>query len=147
MDVGIEALRRQLREAVEECSARGLVFSAKWAAEQLCSLPAADAGSGADDAKEGGDVAALSVGDSATPTLKHRLRGAGRPPASAAVPAEAEAEAGAESEGRRERWQRLDADERDRMALGKSLFDVREFERVAFMLQGCRGPRAVFLRL
>ncbi|KAJ2892356.1 anaphase-promoting complex component apc8 [Coemansia aciculifera] len=122
MDVGIEALRCQLRSAVEECSARGLVFSTKWAAQQLCSLPAS--------LGTEGDNAMQSAG---TPTLKHRLRGA----------------ASSSSSGRDDEddGRALDFAERDRLALGKSLFDVREFERAAFMLQGCVGPRAVFLRM
>ncbi|KAJ2445838.1 Anaphase-promoting complex subunit 8 [Coemansia sp. RSA 2424] len=139
MDIGIEALRSQLREAVEECSARGLVFSTKWAAEQLCSLPPSI--SEAEDTQ--------GAGSKATPTLKHRLRGAaGRVPQTPSAAAEGEAlESGDSLLVEEEKWRQLDASERDRLALGKSLFDVREFERAAFMLQGCRGPRAVFLRL
>ncbi|KAJ2757376.1 anaphase-promoting complex component apc8 [Coemansia pectinata] len=145
MDGGIEALRCQLREAVEECSARGLVFSTKWAAEQLCSLPSSDSlGIDTEDAKDG----SVPAGDTkATPTLKHRLRGAGRPSHTTGT-TESETEQSEQTlEDKRMQWQQLDTEERDRMALGKSLFDVREFERAAFMLQGCHGPRAVFLRL
>ncbi|KAI9500188.1 anaphase-promoting complex component apc8 [Coemansia spiralis] len=35
----VDSVCTQLRRAVDECSSRGLVFAAKWAAEQLCSLP------------------------------------------------------------------------------------------------------------
>ncbi|KAJ2715769.1 anaphase-promoting complex component apc8 [Coemansia spiralis] len=58
METSVDALRRQLRVAVDECSARGLVFAAKWAAEQLCSLPtgpaepAAASGAGAEELSE-----------------------------------------------------------------------------------------------
>ncbi|KAJ2334101.1 Anaphase-promoting complex subunit 8, partial [Coemansia sp. RSA 2671] len=142
MDSGIEALRSQLREAVEECSARGLVFSTKWAAEQLCNLPppgTAAADSLEIDTEEGGmQVGAIK----STPTLKHRLRGAGRAPQTNDA-----TESDTALDDKHRAWQQLDADERDRVALGKSLFDVREFERAAFMLTGCHGPRAVFLRL
>ncbi|KAJ2742881.1 anaphase-promoting complex component apc8 [Coemansia sp. BCRC 34301] len=130
MDLGIEELRWQLRSAVEECSARRLVFSTKWAAEQLCSLPPSIG-----EVSDTPEAASIK----ATPTLKHRLRGA----AAQAGSSEAESSEAAEWE----RWRQLDVSERDRVALGKSLFDMREFERAAFMLQGCGGPRAVFLRL
>ncbi|ORX74087.1 TPR-like protein [Linderina pennispora] len=94
MDNDLNTLRQQLRQAVSECSLRGLLVSAKWAAEQLCSLPASE-----------------------TP----------------ATPAS--------------RWAQQDTVDADRLSLAKCLFDTREFERVQFYLQDCRGPRARFLRL
>ncbi|KAJ2159735.1 anaphase-promoting complex component apc8 [Coemansia sp. RSA 552] len=100
MDTGVEAIRTQLRRAVDECSARGLAAAAKWAAEQLCSLPAASTSSPSPAAEERSDQAAQQ-----------------------------------------------DQAERDRVALAKCLFDLREFERAAFALEECSGPRATFLRL
>ncbi|KAJ2575521.1 anaphase-promoting complex component apc8 [Coemansia sp. RSA 1807] len=103
MDTSAVVLRDQLRQAVEECSARGLVFAAKWAAEQLCSL--------------------------SPTTLGFKL------PASHASFAQESAQAA------------LDAEEKDSVSLAKCLFDLREFDRAAYKLQKCNGPRAVFLRL
>ncbi|KAJ2357843.1 Anaphase-promoting complex subunit 8, partial [Coemansia sp. RSA 2610] len=108
MDVEATRVRDQLRQAVDECSARGLAFAAKWAAEQLCSLPADD-----------------------SPT-KPPI-----PPTTDPAPAS----------DKQQLWARRDADERDRVSLAKCLFDLREFDRVAFTLQECVGPRALFLRL
>ncbi|KAJ1955035.1 Anaphase-promoting complex subunit 8 [Linderina pennispora] len=103
MDNDLNTLRQQLRQAVSECSLRGLLVSAKWAAEQLCSLPASE-----------------------TPAT----------PASVAEPTE-----------QQQRWAQQDTVDADRLSLAKCLFDTREFERVQFYLQDCRGPRARFLRL
>ncbi|KAI8323688.1 TPR-like protein [Martensiomyces pterosporus] len=111
MDSSLEALRAQLREAVDECTSRGLLFSAKWAAEQLCSLPARDAH-------------AATADFTPEPAMES-----------------------SEARERRERWKRSDAEDRDRFAMAKCLFDMREFDRAAFYLQDCQGPRAQFLRL
>ncbi|KAJ2676405.1 anaphase-promoting complex component apc8 [Coemansia sp. RSA 1085] len=105
MDVA--PLREQLRNATQDCSARGLIFAAKWAAEQLCSLPAA----------------------------------AEKLPVSLVLPK------ATETNEREQRWAAQDANEHDQMLLGKCLFDMREFDRVASHLQECKGPRAIFLKL
>ncbi|KAJ2524783.1 anaphase-promoting complex component apc8 [Coemansia sp. RSA 2049] len=154
MDSTSDSLRLQLRRAVDECSSRGLFFAAKWAAEQLCSLTAADS----------------RFGGPATPTTPTLSRAKDREQlhlrniaAAAAAPAMAgrggddsnnnnNKEEEEEEELRQKQrlaaeWDRLDADERDHTALAKSLFDLRELDRAAFCLRECKGPRAVFLRL
>ncbi|KAJ1817730.1 Anaphase-promoting complex subunit 8 [Coemansia sp. RSA 2599] len=138
MDTGYDSLRSHLRESVEECSGRGLVYAAKWAAEQLCSLTAE---SSAIPKITGVPLAKPAT----TPTLKHRLRGASRQLA-LATEAEDDRPRDAEQE-RRDRWSRLDSSERDKVALAKCLFDMREFDRVRHLLEECQGPRAVFLGL
>ncbi|KAJ2758675.1 anaphase-promoting complex component apc8 [Coemansia sp. BCRC 34490] len=153
MDSTSDSLRLQLRRAVDECSSRGLFFAAKWAAEQLCSLTAADS-------RFGGPATPI------TPTLSRakdreqlHLRNI-----AAAAPAMAgrdgdnsnsnnnnnnkeEEEELQQKQRLAAEWDRLDADERDHTALAKSLFDLRELDRAAFCLRDCKGPRAVFLRL
>ncbi|KAJ1664156.1 anaphase-promoting complex component apc8 [Coemansia sp. RSA 1813] len=122
MESNADSLRLQLRRAVDECSSRGLFFSAKWAAEQLCSL--------AEDTRFSSTLT--------TPTLKGRLRGS------------AAAVTGKEDDGTDEKdaeWSRLDDDEKDQTAFAKCLFDLRELDRTAYCLRDCTGPRAVFLRL
>ncbi|KAJ2851426.1 anaphase-promoting complex component apc8 [Coemansia brasiliensis] len=109
MDSDVAQLREQLRNATEECSARGLTFAAKWAAEQLCSL---------------------STG--ATEKL----------PISLTLPIAKEP-----NHESQQKWAEQDANEQDQMLLAKCLFDMREFERVAYHLQECIGPRALFLKL
>ncbi|KAJ1864719.1 Anaphase-promoting complex subunit 8 [Coemansia sp. RSA 2703] len=145
METSFEILRLQLREAVEECAGRGLVFAAKWAAEQLCGLSV--------DAQTIPSTIGVAIVKTptvaemaTTPTLKHRLRGASRQ--LNADDADVEQNAATETErARRERWSRQDASEKDRVLLAKCLFDLREFDRAAYKLQDCTGPRARFLRL
>ncbi|KAJ2721228.1 anaphase-promoting complex component apc8 [Coemansia sp. Benny D115] len=139
MDSGFDVLRTQLREAVDECSSRGLVFAAKWAAEQLCTLSSDVAPI---DGGLGVPIGHVAVQAATTPTLKHRLRGASRQKATAATDDTASSE-----QEQRERWMQLDALERDRVSLAKCLFDLREFDRAAFNLRDCVGPRARFLRI
>ncbi|KAJ1723119.1 Anaphase-promoting complex subunit 8 [Coemansia erecta] len=148
METSFELLRSQLREAVEECAGRGLVFAAKWAAEQLCSLSA--------DAQTIPSTLGVAIAKTptvasmvTTPTLKHRLRGASRQLNTDDTDMEhTEQNTTTDTErARRERWSRQDASERDRVLLAKCLFDLREFDRAAYKLQDCTGPRAQFLRL
>ncbi|KAJ2590748.1 Anaphase-promoting complex subunit 8 [Coemansia sp. RSA 1722] len=136
MDSGFDSLKSQLRDSVEECTGRGLVYAAKWAAEQLCSLSA--------ETSTVPKPTGVPLTKPATPTLKHRLRGASRQ-----LPLGTDTEyrpRDAEQE-RKDQWSRLDSNERDKVTLAKCLFDMREFDRVRHVLQECQGPRAVFLGL
>ncbi|KAJ1866372.1 Anaphase-promoting complex subunit 8, partial [Coemansia sp. RSA 486] len=136
MDSGFDSLKSQLRDSVEECTGRGLVYAAKWAAEQLCSLSA--------ETSTVPKPMGVPLTKPATPTLKHRLRGASRQ-----LPLGTDTEyrpRDAEQE-RKDQWSRLDSNERDKVTLAKCLFDMREFDRVRHVLQECQGPRAVFLGL
>ncbi|KAJ2850287.1 Anaphase-promoting complex subunit 8, partial [Coemansia erecta] len=158
MEAGFDSLRSQLRESVEECSGRGLVYAAKWAAEQLCSLTAETTTVpkviGVPLTKPATPtlkhrllpkVIGVPLTKPATPTLKHRLRGASRQ-----LPLEttdAEDKPRDKEQERKDRWSRLDSSERDKMALAKCLFDMREFDRVRHVLEECQGPKAVFLGL
>ncbi|KAJ1901301.1 anaphase-promoting complex component apc8 [Kickxella alabastrina] len=139
MESGFDSLRIQLRQAVDECSARGLMFAAKWAAEQLCSLSAE---APAIQKTFGAPMFSPSI---ITPTPKSRLR---VPPRHSAISEDPKPSDGkCSKQDRAERWDKLDALEQDKVALAKCLFDMREFDRAAYGLQDCVGPRAQFIRL
>ncbi|PIA16182.1 TPR-like protein [Coemansia reversa NRRL 1564] len=123
MDVDTAQIRSKLQEAVEECTTRGLLFAAKWAAEQLCSL---------------------SINKTSSTELPVPL-------SLSSLSREEEKQFNNDSEQksseRLAKWSMQDTQERDRVVLAKCMFDLREFDRAAFCLEKCMGPRAMFLRL
>ncbi|KAJ1963515.1 Anaphase-promoting complex subunit 8 [Dipsacomyces acuminosporus] len=148
MDGGMVDLRSQLREAVAGCSARGLLFSAKWAAEQLCSLPKANSTAATSLLTMDPAATTATTTTITTPTLKGRLRGASKQTtANTPAPPLLLGDPASEAEQRKQRLKQLDAEDQDIFAMAKCLFDMREFERAAYYLQECSGPKARFLRL
>ncbi|KAJ2083093.1 anaphase-promoting complex component apc8 [Coemansia sp. RSA 988] len=125
MDTGAAHIRSKLQEAVEECTTRGLVLAAKWAAQQLSSL----------------SIDATSSAELPVPLSL--------PPASREEEEERQLNRNNEQNtpGRAAKWNMQDIQERDRVVLAKCMFDLREFDRAAFCLEECTGPRAMFLRL
>ncbi|KAJ2609882.1 Anaphase-promoting complex subunit 8 [Coemansia sp. RSA 1365] len=123
MDVDTAQIRSKLQEAVEECTTRGLVFAAKWAAEQLCSL----------------SIDTTSSTELLVPLSLSSLNG------------EEEKQINNDNDQKHSerlaKWSMQDTQERDRVLLAKCMFDLREFDRAAFCLEECTGPRAMFLRL
>ncbi|CAG8526516.1 6670_t:CDS:10 [Acaulospora morrowiae] len=100
-------IRLILREAVINCSERGLYFAAKWAAETLDGLPTSD---------ESSEEMKMDISHDSFFQQKQKST-------------------------------YLDRVEYDKYLLGKSYFDVKEFDRAAFVLEKCRSAKCRFLRI
>lgn len=113
--------RRELRRAVRQLRARGLIVAAKWAAEQLVGLSEKHRGDGVDS-----KVDSVKVKDSA-----------GFEPRARRVASESRTATDDDEDS--------DHDD-DALLLARSYFDNREYRRAAHALQGASGSRATFLR-
>ncbi|KXS21352.1 anaphase-promoting complex subunit Apc8 [Gonapodya prolifera JEL478] len=125
----VPQIRTQLRQAVVNCQQRGLYHSAKWAAQQLNGLPAAQ-----EDERLSGK---------ASPRSNHHTSG---PPHTMSTAFPTSTVPLSLFEDRPEDAD-ISEEETDRFLLARSYFDMKEFGRAAEVLKESVGLESTFLRL
>ncbi|KAF9979048.1 Anaphase-promoting complex subunit 23 [Actinomortierella ambigua] len=111
--------RGALREAIQACNERGLYFAAKWAAEALNGLPRIDQL----ETRTTRSAIAASIGQTYVSKWTEELS-MGTPLDSIELVLEM-----------------------DTYLMAKTLFDLKEYDRVASTLTGCKSHKSIFLRL
>ncbi|KAH9929513.1 TPR-like protein [Epithele typhae] len=139
-----------LRNAVHDCSKRGLLYAAKWAAELLCSLPPSKRQpplvSVAQPSFHTSTPARHKAPPSA-PFLPQTPAPAGTSNATAPFPPHFASPLGGQSAETLRREAEWEAQDADHLAMAKTFLDAKEYSRVVHWLEPCQSSKAVFLRV
>ncbi|KJE92156.1 cell division cycle protein 23 [Capsaspora owczarzaki ATCC 30864] len=142
--VEVRRVRAELRWAARECTRRGLLHSASWATEMAWAVATPEE-------SEAQRLATAAAGGQETRTGAAAIEGrfAGDPGDYDYEETEEDFEMqdAVEQEYLDPLWNmQTEAREADRVAFAKSLFDMREYDRVAHILRNAKGHTALFLR-
>ncbi|KAF8893805.1 hypothetical protein BD779DRAFT_1669341 [Infundibulicybe gibba] len=132
-----------LKEAVRECSERGLVIASKWSSELLLSIPLE---------KRKPDQFSPPTFSTSTPARSRSpqppLSFVEHSPVAQLVPTHPHApQLRIELHDAREREKDLEQQEQDLLIAARGCFETREFLRAVHLLRDCRSPKARFLAI
>ncbi|KAI0645601.1 TPR-like protein [Trametes meyenii] len=142
-----------LRNAVHDCSARGLLYASKWAAELLCSLPPSNRHAETSNvAQTNFHTSTPARTRSPRPSISFVAHTPAPLPTDPAHPFSVppDREDGSVLQGHpatRQQEAEREAEDADRIAMAKTFMDSKEYLRVIHWLRPCRSAKATFLRV